>query len=100
MFDGLPQLCLGGVAPLGHLVMLDLLEQPYVEDLPFPSSNVWILEQVSLWLTLGHVPGLTHGYLSRDHVLQGGEDNEDCKTKVVHHYFGVDKIAFLAARRT
>jgi hypothetical protein len=82
---------------LAEVVMLDLIEQPHVEDLPFPSSNIWILEQVSLWLTLGHVPGLTHGYLSRDHVLQGSEHDEDCKTKVVHHYFGVDKTAFLAA---
>ena len=82
---------------LAEVVMLDLIEQPFTEDLPFPSSNIWILEQVSFWLTLGHVPGLTHGYLSRDLVIQGNEQNEDCKTKVVHHYFGVDKIAFLSA---
>lgn len=77
--------------------MVDLFEQPDVEDLPYPSSNVWILEQVALWLTLGHVPHLTHGHLSREHVLQGGEQNGDCETKVVHHYFGVDKPAFLSA---
>ena len=76
--------------------MVDLLEQPDVEDLPFPSSNFWILEQVALWLTMGHVPGFTHGHLSRDHVLQGGEQNEAC---VVHHYFGVNKNAFLATKK-
>jgi len=77
---------------LAEVVMIDLLEQPDVSDLPFPSSNVWILDQIALWLTLGHIPGLTHGHLSREHVLQGGESGEP---KVVHHYFGVDKTAFL-----
>jgi hypothetical protein len=81
---------------LAEVVLMDLIEQPDVGDLPFPSSNVWILDQVALWLTLGHVPGLTHGRLSTDHVLQNGEHNEDCETKVVHHYFGIDKNAFLA----
>jgi len=81
---------------LAEVVMIDLLEQPDVSDLPFPSSNVWILDQVSLWLTLGHVPGLTHGHLSRDHVIQGSEDDES-ETKVVHHYFGMDKTAFLSS---
>ena len=84
---------------LAEVVMLDLIEQPDVDDLPFPSSNLWILDQVSLWLTLGHVPGLTHGFLSRDHVLQGGEHNEEGRRTVVHHYFGVDKTAFLAGRK-
>jgi hypothetical protein len=81
---------------LAEVVMVDLMEQPDVSDLPFPSSNVWIIEQVALWLTLGHVPGLTHGHLSRDHVLQGGEDHES-ETKVVHHYFGIDKTAYLSS---
>jgi hypothetical protein len=81
---------------LAEVVMIDLLEQPDVSDLPFPSSNVWILDQVALWLTMGHVPGLTHGHLSREHVIQGAEDSE-CETKVVHHYFGMDKTAFLSS---
>lgn len=81
---------------LAEVVMIDLLEQPDVSDLPFPSSNVWIVDQVALWLTMGHVPGLSHGHLSRDHVIQGGEDS-DSEKKVVHHYFGVDKTAFLSS---
>ena len=80
-----------------QVVMVDLFEQPDVADLPFPSSNFWILDQVALWLTMGHVPNFTHGHLLRDHVLQGDEQNGNCPTKVVHHYFGVDKTAFLAA---
>jgi hypothetical protein len=82
---------------LAEVVMIDLLEQPDVSDLPFPSSNVWIIEQVALWLTLGHVPGLTHGHLSREHVRQGGEHDEYGETKVVHHYFGLDKTEFLSS---
>jgi hypothetical protein len=81
---------------LAEVVMLDLLEQPDVMDLPFPSSNVWIIEQVALWLTLGHVSGLSHGHLSRDHVIQGDEGS-DRDVKVVHHYFGMDKAAFLSS---
>lgn len=81
---------------LAEVVMIDLLEQPDVSDLPFPSSNVWIIEQVALWLTLGHVPGLTHGHLSRAHVRQGDEEDQS-ETKVIHHYFGMDKTAFLSA---
>jgi len=79
---------------LAEVVMIDLLEQPDVSDLPFPSTNVWIIEQIALWLTLGHIPGLTHGHLSRAHVRQGDEADES-ETKVVHHYFGMDKTAFL-----
>jgi len=82
---------------LAEVVMLDLIEQPDVADLPFPSSNVWILEQIALWLIMGHIPGFTHGYLRREHVLQGGEDDGGSDTKVVHHYYGVDKNAFLTA---
>jgi len=80
---------------LAEVVMMDLLEQPDVSDLPFPSSNVWILEQVALWLILGHIPGLTHAHLSREHVIQSTED--DGEAKVVHHYFGIDKTAFLSS---
>ena len=80
---------------LAEVVMIDLFEEPDASDLPFPSRNVWILDQVALWLTMGHVPGLTHGHLSRDHVIQGSEDHES-ETKVVHHYFGMDKAAYLS----
>lgn len=82
---------------LAEVVMVDLLEQPDVAGLPFPSSNLWILDQLAIWLTMGHVPGFTHGHLSREHVLQGGETSES--QVVVHHYFGVDKDAFLATKK-
>lgn len=77
---------------LAAAVAQDVLEAPEVGELPFPSSNPWILDQMSLWLTLGQIPGLTHGFLSPEHVLQGSD--EGGAGKVVHHYFGTDKIAF------
>jgi hypothetical protein len=77
---------------LAEAVTQDLFEAPEVLGLPFPSSNPWILDQMSLWLILGQIPGLTHGFLSREHVLQGADEGGD--GKVIHHYFGTDKIAF------
>ncbi len=41
--------------------------------LPFPSANEWILDEVALWLTLGHLPGLRYGDFSPHHVVQNGE---------------------------
>jgi len=77
-----------------ELVAQDLAEEPEVSELAFPSSNLWILDQVALWLTLGQIPGLTHGFLSPDHVVQGEVEAGFGKAKVLHHYFGTDKIAF------
>ncbi len=41
--------------------------------LPYPSGNEWIVEQVAVWLALGHVPGLVCGDFSPREVLQNGE---------------------------
>src|SRR5438128_371811 len=68
----------------------------FYSERPFPSSNPLILDQVAIWLTLGQIPGLTHGFLSREHVIQGGEQAGHRQTEVVHHYFGMDKTAFLS----
>jgi hypothetical protein len=62
-------------------------------ELPFPSRNPWIVDQVALWLTLGQIPGLTHGHFRPEHVGQGGEQYN--RKEVVYHYFGIDKKAFL-----
>lgn len=78
-----------------ELVAQDLAEEPEVSELAYPSSNLWILEEVALWLILGQVPGLTHGFLSPDDVVQGADEPGFGKTKVVHHYYGTDKTAFL-----
>lgn len=72
----------------------DLAETPNAPYLPFPSSNVWILDQVAFWLTLGHIPKMTQGLLSPEHVVQGGAEPGFGQAKVVQHYFGTDKVAF------
>lgn len=79
--------------PFAEAVARDLLETPEFPPLPYPSGNPWILDETSLWITLGHIPGFTHGFLAREHACQGNEREDG---KVIHHYFGTDKIAFRA----
>jgi hypothetical protein len=73
----------------------DHAEEPNVMELPFPSRNPWIVEQVALWLTLGQIPGLTHARFSPEHVKQGGEQAGSDKNEIVYHYFGIDKAVVL-----
>lgn len=58
--------------------------------LPYPSANRWILDQVALWLTLGHLPGLRCGDFSPRDVLQNGEllsrRMEECDWLLCHYY--------------
>jgi hypothetical protein len=58
--------------------------------LAFPSSNEWILDQVALWLALGHIPDLTYSDFSPLHVLQNGEllsHNTQQSDWILCHYF-------------
>jgi hypothetical protein len=58
--------------------------------LPYPSANRWILDQVSLWFSLGHVPGLTYSDFSTADVLQNGEFLSRGTTNrdwILCHYF-------------
>jgi len=41
--------------------------------LPFPSTNWWILDEVALWLALGHVPGVRTADFHPGDVAQNGE---------------------------
>jgi hypothetical protein len=41
--------------------------------LPYPSSNRWLLEQVALWLALGHVEGLTYRDIRPRHMMYFSE---------------------------
>jgi hypothetical protein len=58
--------------------------------LPFPSANRWILDEVALWLTLGHVPGLRTVDFDPADVAQNGEyastDPERAPWTVCHYY--------------
>jgi hypothetical protein len=58
--------------------------------LPYPSANQWILDQLALWLALGHLPGLSYGDFSPHHVVQNGEllsHPEPRPEWVLCHYF-------------
>jgi hypothetical protein len=60
------------------------------QALPYPSGNRWILDQVALWLTLGHLPGLRYGDFSTGDVLQNGEllsrRMEECDWALCHYF--------------
>ncbi len=62
--------------------------------LPYPSANRWILDQVALWLTLGHVPDLRYGDYSVRDVLQNGEilsRSPQERDWVLCHYFSQNR---------
>src|SRR6185437_13524727 len=46
-----------------------LTPEEHARGLPYPSRNDWILEEIAMWLTLGHLPRLSQGIFSRDDVL-------------------------------
>lgn len=77
------------------LLAQDQAEEPDVAELPFPSSNLWIVDEVAFWLTVGQIPGLTHASFCREDVRQGGEPSGRNKKQIIYHYFGIDKAAFL-----
>jgi hypothetical protein len=60
------------LAPLDELIV-DYAWRFNTGALPFPSTNWWILDEVAMWLALGHVPGVrTADFLPGD-VAQNGE---------------------------
>jgi hypothetical protein len=87
----------GRSASYGEGLGVDLLRRadPVTPDdvasaLPYPSANRWILDEVALWLALGHVPGLRTADFSRADVLQDGEyatPGAATASAVLCHYF-------------
>jgi hypothetical protein len=70
--------------------------------LRYPSSNTWIIEQIALWLALGHVPHFTQDFLSAADVAQGSEFHDALRREhpvVLAHYFSVLEPEFFAAIR-
>lgn len=56
----------------------------------YPSSNRWILDQMALWFTLGHLVGLRYRDFQRRDVIQNGEfllPEAGARTWVLCHYF-------------
>ncbi len=68
----------------------DLRPDLALDALPFPSPNHWILDEVSLWLALGQVPGLQVADFDRSDVVQNGElfaHRPDDVPAVLCHYY-------------
>jgi hypothetical protein len=64
--------------------------------LPYPSSNPWIIEEIATWLTLGRVPGMSHGLLRRDDVAQSNEYATGPDGLIVAHYYTSAQDQFFA----
>ena len=66
--------------------------------LPYPSLNTWIIEQIALWLTLGHLPAFSLGTFARSDVPQGGEFHDVLRSGwrcvLAHYYSGTENEFF------
>ena len=71
--------------------------------LPYPSLNTWIIEQIALWLTLGHLPAFSLGTFARSVVPQGGEFHDVSRSGgrciLAHYYSGTENEFFEAVAR-
>jgi hypothetical protein len=64
--------------------------------LPYPSANRWILDQVALWYTVGHIPGFRYTDFAPTDVAQNGEIFSHPARDppwVVAHYFSQNLAA-------
>ncbi len=64
---------------------------------PYPSSNSWILEEMALWLTMGHIRDLSQRMFERNSVAQGYECVEamqNGRRPIVAHYFSYFQTDF------
>ena len=65
-------------------------EEDVQRALFYPSANRWILDQVALWMTVGHVPGFKYEDFALGDVLQNGEiltKKPNACDWIVCHYF-------------
>ena len=92
-------------AEFGEGMAIDALRQHWssispadqFSAIPYPSENRWILDEVTLWMTLGHLPRTSFRDFKEADVLQNGECSEKKQDPdwVVCHYFSqnLDLIA-------
>ncbi len=90
-------------APLQHdqevrrAVLTTITDSDRAHALDYPSQNTWIIEQISLWLALGHLKDFSLGTFSASDVAQGSEfyhmleSDERC---VVAHYYSAKEDFF------
>jgi hypothetical protein len=65
--------------------------------LQFPSSNLWILDEVAFWLALGKLPQLSSGFMAWQDFPQGQEFLATSRAKTTAigcHYFSVNEALF------
>lgn len=83
-------------------VMNTVTDLDRVHALPYPSHNTWIIEQIALWLALGHLPDFSLGTFSRSDVPQGGEFHEALRSRrrsiLAHYYSGTESEFFEAVQ--
>jgi hypothetical protein len=89
----------GRSAAYGEGLGIDLLRRRFAEivepsdrsrALPYPSANRWLLDELALWLTMGHLVPLRTGDFSPRDVAQDGEflaDDSSAPDWVLCHYF-------------
>jgi len=96
-------------APLEHdrdiqqAVLASVTDCDRENALPYPSRNTWIVEQISLWLALGHLQDFSLGAFMRSDVPQGPEfcelpgSSQGCILS--HYYSNGEEYFFEAVRR-
>jgi hypothetical protein len=65
--------------------------------LPFPSSNVWIADEIAFWLTLGRLPNVLSGVFAWQDFLQGQEfmaTKRKDTPAIACHYYSVNEDQF------
>lgn len=62
--------------------------------LPYPSTNIWIIDEIALWLALGRLAHFSLGIMSQADLAQGGEFAEGFGGSVLAHYFSTQEEQF------
>jgi hypothetical protein len=62
--------------------------------LPYPSTNIWIIDEIALWLALGRLAHFSLGIMSQTDLAQGGEFAEGAGRSVLAHYFSTQEEQF------
>ncbi len=71
--------------------------EPSHSPLPFPSSNVWIVDEVAFWMMLGRLPEVSCGIFAWHDFLQGQEflsTSREQTSALGCHYFSVNEGLF------
>ena len=90
------RLLVGGHDPL---IAPHVTEADRITALSYPSSSLWISEEIAFWLTLGKIEGLLHGSLARSDVIQGGEmDDSWSDQMLLAHYWSNGESKFFSEK--